>query len=808
MKKILLLLSIIATSIVTGQGYKYLGSFQADGTPDYLEPEDDVITGAFLEFIDLALPESFPVPDYNPQYLSSGYDTDILLENDADVWVTFVAEGAGYRNTLGFYTYNYNDETQTAPSREDITIVFPNVSKRWSGGGLRVGNKVHIGRFPAGTGIGWVLLANGYQNNQVTDGYWQVFSNPDFNPENDPSLKQHNVLLKDVANERIVLGFEDIRRDYASCDQDFNDAIFYITANTYDAIKTTNMSDPDTLDKAVSSGNDGGLESNGNLAGLIAKRNLKRLKDNDQNSVFEKQSSFLLKSKTSSQTLDHYIPDTGKNGTEEPRYSSPTDLIGITNATEVLSVDYYSNDQRVSAVLATATENFVYDHSKAICDRLNSSSLEDVRTVMVRGHQLISSKILRANGDFEYSVSFSVQLGTTKNELFSFWNIDRYPSGDYNNFQIWGGSFSQVFQIANHIIDTFTVEKQLMSTAQNDVVPAVFVKSGYYEKGKLHLEINNRNGVHNIYFLGNKNMSEVSSLSQLDTVIALDGSNNQSIEVDTGRLFDIGFSISTEGNNTVDALYLADGPWGLDYLENEVIINSFTIENSPQDLDEDSYTVERNPSITGTIRQTMNLFRHLKAGDQVVNVEDADHITFAIRNNLPVEVILITDQDIAWENRLRFSIPEHEEQTNTQIKLSDFSDAVGNSIPIENVRSVVFSISGDYTNFQEFELNVNDVTFGKSTLSITTIDQNAVAQLQNFPNPFVDSTSIQLTQSSNTVTIQVYDMSGRTVDAQDITTTQGGRIATYLPSDLGCGIYVYTITYMDGTSNSGKLIKR
>lgn len=303
-------------------------------------------------------------------------------------------------------------------------------------------------------------------------------------------------------------------------------------------------------------------------------------------------------------------------------------------------------------------------------------------------------------------------------------------------------------------------------------------------------------------------MSEVSSLSQLDTIIALDGSNNQSIQVDTGRLFDIGFSISTEGNNTVDALYLADGPWGLDYLENEVIINSFTIDNSTQDQEADSYIVERNPSIIGTIRQTMNLFRHLKAGDQVLNIEDADHITFAIKNNLPVEVILITDQDIVWENRLRFSIPAHEEQTNTQIKLSDFTDAVGNSIPIENVRSVVFSISGDYTNFQEFELNVSDVSFGKSTLSITTIDQNAVAQLQNFPNPFVDSTSIQLTQSSNTVTIQVYDMSGRTVDSLNLVTTQGGRIATYRPSDLGSGIYVYTITYMDGTSNSGKLIKR
>ena len=82
----------MAAQIACGQGYNFLGSFQSDGTPDYLEPTDDLITGEFLEFVDLALPEYFPVPDYNPQYISSGYDTDILLEDHADIWVTFVED--------------------------------------------------------------------------------------------------------------------------------------------------------------------------------------------------------------------------------------------------------------------------------------------------------------------------------------------------------------------------------------------------------------------------------------------------------------------------------------------------------------------------------------------------------------------------------------------------------------------------------------------------------------------------------------------------------------------------------------------
>ena len=193
MRNLLLFIALTALVNAYSQNYNYLGSFQVDGTPDYLEPVDDVVTADFLEFVNLALPESFPVPDYNPQYISSGYDTDILLDDEADVWVTFVGEGAGYKNVLGFYTYDTSATVQTLPNRTDITIIFPNISKQYSGGGLLPANKVHLGRFPAGTGIGWVLLANGYQNNQVTEGQWRVFSNPTLNPENDPYLKRRAI---------------------------------------------------------------------------------------------------------------------------------------------------------------------------------------------------------------------------------------------------------------------------------------------------------------------------------------------------------------------------------------------------------------------------------------------------------------------------------------------------------------------------------------------------------------------------------------------------------------------------------------
>jgi hypothetical protein len=43
--------------------------------------------------------------------------------------------------------------------------------------------------------------------------------------------------------------------------------------------------------------------------------------------------------------------------------------------------------------LATATSGSIYGHSKAICDRLNDSSLEDVTTINLNGYEIILVKI-------------------------------------------------------------------------------------------------------------------------------------------------------------------------------------------------------------------------------------------------------------------------------------------------------------------------------------------------------------------------------------------------------------------------------
>jgi LruC domain-containing protein len=243
----------------TNANFSFLGTYNSNGVPSYLLT-NDVFDNLFLSNVNSTLPEQQAVPTYNPQYITQGTETDVKLNEACDVWVTFVAEGAGYKNVLGFYTYNLNNPPTSSSQINTINVVFPNASMTNSGGGLNPGNKVKIGTFAAGTGIGWVLVADGWKNGTVTNGNHLVYSNPAFNPETNPTLKRHNVFLFDQVRSLFLIGFEDMRRDLGS-DNDFNDLVFYVKSNPITAIDNTNTPPvintlPDTDGDGVSDPND------------------------------------------------------------------------------------------------------------------------------------------------------------------------------------------------------------------------------------------------------------------------------------------------------------------------------------------------------------------------------------------------------------------------------------------------------------------------------------------------------------------------------------------------------------------------
>jgi LruC domain-containing protein len=219
----------------------YLGSYDKNGVPKYLENKRDKIKGDFLDDINTALPEYRPVPEYHPEYLMRGNEHNLVILDEAEVWITFVSEGAGFTNVLAYYTYDIGSPPQTPEDIEDCYVIFPNTSFRNSGGGLKSGDKVSLGTFPKNTVIGWILMRNGWDagNEISTEGLGLLYSNLELNPETNDEHKQHCVLLLDEDRDLFLISFEDLIRPGG--DADFNDAVFYATANPIENVEVQNV---------------------------------------------------------------------------------------------------------------------------------------------------------------------------------------------------------------------------------------------------------------------------------------------------------------------------------------------------------------------------------------------------------------------------------------------------------------------------------------------------------------------------------------------------------------------------------------
>lgn len=217
-----------------------LGTFSGAGVPNYLIQPRDVVTSQFLADVNATLPEQRPVPTYNPQYLASNLERNLVLTAQCDVWITFVHEGAGNLNSLFYFKYNKNNKPTSANDIDSLIAIMPNTSYSGSGGGMTTGDKVYIGRFGADTAIGFALGQNSWNGSSVNSNSTFYYTINALNPESTAAKREHVVLLYDNPTQRFLIGIEDLNRDVNS-DNDFNDCVIYATANPVTNVSQVNV---------------------------------------------------------------------------------------------------------------------------------------------------------------------------------------------------------------------------------------------------------------------------------------------------------------------------------------------------------------------------------------------------------------------------------------------------------------------------------------------------------------------------------------------------------------------------------------
>ncbi|WP_430928514.1 DUF6923 family protein [Polaribacter marinivivus] len=562
----------------------------------------------------------------------------------------------------------------------------------------------------------------------------------------------------------------------------------------------------------VSTGNEGGLESNDRLSSLINKRNYLRAKSNYK---FDKKlakkilkSEFYSKnaSKNASVSLRDLIPLDVISGTETIE-SSPSDLISMTNATELYSVDYIKDNKTIAVVLATKTENGVYEHTKYICDRLLGAELLSVSTIEIREHTFIKSIIKNTDGSKEFVLSFSGKLtnNDTNFAIDSHWNIDKYENNaTYYNFQIWTNQIDDLLLLGEKALELFNSKREI-TAYNNSTPPAVFVKKGKYVNGTLELEVVNRNKTETITYSSGFKRTETSQTEFANKTISLDGSYLNSMVINTGNVFDIGFRLEN-GTDTPDDLFMSDGVWGADDSSNETTLDKFEITQNEDIYVGSGHRVERNISLEATTSSYVAAYRSFTPRFMPVDLSQFDALEFNANGTGELEITIIKKSINEWENQFKTSISLNDTDNHFVIPLEYFTSKTVNNIDLNDAVSIVFTMSSNGTDVQTKKMNLKDILFSQRALSV---NDNIIEENESiiYPNPMTNKSEISFYSEviANT-NIEVYSLTGALVRKIEIDTQIGNNKVEIFKDGLKSGLYILKVSNDYRKYNTKKLI--
>jgi len=544
----------------------------------------------------------------------------------------------------------------------------------------------------------------------------------------------------------------------------------------------------------TSGGNDGGLESNNRLSNKVSQRNYNRAKinyrfDRDVARRITKTSNYAKRSSNSNFQLQSFIPLTVINE-DYVIDSTPLDLLGITNAVDVYSVDYIKNEESIASVLALKTENGVYEHTKYICDRLLGAELISVSTIEINGYSFIKSIIRNTNNSIEFVLSLSAKI-TNNEENFSIeshWNIDQYEEDiTFYNFQIWSNSIDDLLFLGEEVLNLLDIEKPI-SDYNNTSPPTVFVRKGKYFNGNLKLQIVNTNATETISFEAGFRKTETSGFENITSTINLNEDYIIDLELPTGNLFDIGFRIS-DGLATPDDLFMSDGPWGYDDSALSSNINTFLIEPNETIFETDEFPVERNVSITANTSEYIAVYRALTPRFNPVNLSDYNSLKLNAKGTGSLQITFVKKSILNWEDQYKTTVELTDEIQDFHIPFSNFHSTLGSELILDDLVTIVFTMISESGELVTKEMTIEDLRFSEENIEISTTN-NELNKLYAIPNPLEMNTSIRfISNQTEEIVFLVYDQLGKLVLQNNFKTSIGKNQFILNRQNLKSGLY-------------------
>ncbi|MDO1511377.1 T9SS type A sorting domain-containing protein [Maribacter confluentis] len=562
----------------------------------------------------------------------------------------------------------------------------------------------------------------------------------------------------------------------------------------------------------TSSANKGGLESNDRLANLISKRNYNRAK---ANYVFDKKTAkklvksalYGLNAKTDifNIPLNSLVP-LGIIGETSTIESSPSDLLDLTNASDIYSVDYLNGMDNLGSLMVIKTDNQVYEHSKFICDRFLGAQLLSVSNIQLREKDFIKSIIKQPDGSQEFALTFSARVNNDGNFIIeSHWNIDAYTSNtSFYNFQIWSSSVDDLLLLADEILNLLEANSEI-SQYNGSTPPPVFVKSASYKNGEVLLNIVNNNNSDHINLEGGLKLTETSDTESLGVTADIEGYLD-AVALKTGTLFDMGFRISAGLGQTPDDLFVADAPWGLDDSGVDTMVSNYEVLPADGPYVGDGYPIERNIKLTGTTKSYLGVYRALNPRFSAVNLNEYAKMSFEAMGTGSLEVQLIKGDGTIFQTFIALTT----EMKGYTLLNADFKNDADEGTDFSNIKVISFNLVANNEYAEERSLELQNIDFHNREAAQVFVDNNLNKSVV-YPNPMIERTSLYFyDENAGSFDLDLYTLNGTLLGSHHLEgdSVEGQNEIIIERKDLDPGLYLYKLKNSNEKTWSGRILVR
>ncbi len=513
-------------------------------------------------------------------------------------------------------------------------------------------------------------------------------------------------------------------------------------------------------EEGVSSGNDGGLESE-SLGGALAERVFKK-KLEGQTEVIDYNNFKLLDLTTmtkGTQNLANLVPTPNDLGTGYKAYvTSPTDLLGFTNAEDIISVDYTKDFVNKAVALCVETKNGVYSHTKPVCDRLKGSELMKVNDVSIAGYDFIRYELKADGSKLEYAISFSIGMEDFGDEYFlqSTWLLDGcVPYAEMYNFQLWSsdeGLLTDMVQSVLNKFEKYATINQIQALPRPSTYVTKMTRAADNQL-RLNVDVFNDTEHENALLIINQKENEQSAIStvkEIEVGLNPKGMTQLSLELNDASEAEIELLIN---NKKEDFVYVNDGIWNYFQTPN-CDIQEFSVSNDHLEPTDSDYRLFRNVKIKAQTSDYVTVYRMLRGNSAPVDLSEYNFLKFTSEGEGEVRIRIIKNSVDDFNKQFQYNVTLLEGCSEYNIDLRDFySNNSHTTTKFNDVTIVSFTYEVD-SGSELIEHKLSNVHFSKTK----TPKKLDVRSLFVYPNPVSDQLSFELESNrdelANVVIIQ------------------------------------------------------